>query len=223
MKNVWGDGYDDDYYGSYYAPTYTPKSTGGWKSKYSGGGWSKSSWSNFSFCVDFDSDDVSNLLVKDPVSYITPTSKDIKKKVKARKQTSIDMIKELSRLCYFKMIDETDDYLADQYKNLSEEEFRDYASKKDLYDKVLDQYVPGFTPLEQAIAIYLKLKESPTGERSNDDDKEADTSKTFDFDRSLYSDPDIFSDTVKLSLCYFDNILVIDGIIYPGSAPDTPD
>ena len=190
MKSLWGDGYDDDYYGRYYTPTYTPKSTGGWKSKYSGGGWSKSSWSNFSFSVDFDSDDDSNLLVKDPVSYITPTSKDIKKKVKARKQTSIDMIKELSRLCYFKMIDETDDYLADQYKNLSDEEFRDYASKKDLYDKVLDQYVPGFTPLEQAISIYLKMKDN-TEEGEHCDDEEVDLKKGIDFDRAIYNDPNI--------------------------------
>ena len=192
MKSLWGDGYNDsDYYGSYYTPTYTPKSTGGWKSKYTGG-WSKSSWSNFSFSVDFDSDDDSNLLVKDPVSYITPTSKDIKKKVKARKQTSIDMIKELSRLCYFKMIDETDDYLADQYKNLSEEEFRDYASKKDLYDKVLDQYVPGFTPLEQAVSIYLKMKDvSEQGEHCDEEDEELDLKKGLDFDRTIYNDPNI--------------------------------
>ena len=191
MKSLWGDGYDDSYYSSYYTPTYTPKSTGGWKSKYTGG-WSKSSWSNFSFSVDFDSDDDSNLLVKDPVSYITPTSKDIKKKVKARKQTSIDMIKELSRLCYFKMIDETDDYLADQYKNLSEEEFRDYASKKDLYDKVLDQYVPGFTPLEQAVSIYLKMKDvSEQGEHCDEEDEELDLKKGLDFDRTIYNDPNI--------------------------------
>jgi hypothetical protein len=190
MKSLWGDGYDDDYYGRYYTPTYTPKSTGGWKSKYSGGGWSKSSWSNFSFNVDFDSDDDSNLLVKDPVSYITPTSKDIKKKVKARKQTSIDMIKELSRLCYFKMIDETDDYLADQYKNLSDEEFKDYEVKKNLYDTVLDQYVPGFTPLEQAVSIYLKMKDN-TEEGEHCDDEEIDLKKGLDFDRAIYNDPNI--------------------------------
>jgi uncharacterized protein with von Willebrand factor type A (vWA) domain len=57
---------------------------------------------------------------------------------------------------------------------------------------VYEQYVPGFTPLEQAIAIYLKLKESPGKQKDDDDDdEETDTSKAFDFDRSLYSDPNI--------------------------------
>lgn len=191
MKSIWGDGYDDNYYnGRYYTPTYTPKSKGGWKSKYKGGGWSKSSWSNFSFSVDFDSDDDSNLLVKDPINYVTPTSKEIKKKVSARKQTSIDMIKELARLCYFKMIDETDDYLADKYKNLSDEEFKDYEVKKNLYDSVLDQYIPGFTPLEQAVSIYLKMKDN-TEESEHSDDEEVDLRKGLDFDRTIYNDPTI--------------------------------
>ena len=194
MASLWDNGYDD-YYGDYYAPSYTPKkSSGGWKSKYGGSGWSKSSWSNFSFVVLYEDND-EDLFVKDPVNYLTPSAKDIKAKVRGvKKQESIDLIKELARVCYFKMIDETE-YVADKYKdvdNLADEDKGEYAKKKPLFDSVYQQYVPGFTPLEQAIAIYLKLKESPTGERSeDDDDEETDTSKAFDFDRSLYSDPDI--------------------------------
>ena len=192
--NLWdSDGYDD-YYDSRYAPTYAPKkkSTGGWKSKYGGGGWSKSSWSNFSFVVDFE-DDNANLYVKDPINYLTPTSKEIKKKVTAKKQESIDMIKELARLCYFKMIDETDDYIADQFKGLSSEEMQSYQSKKDLYDSVLDQYIPGFTPLEQAVAIFLKMKEQKYDEDGEpiDDDDDVDMTKGLDFDRTIYNDPTI--------------------------------
>lgn len=194
MASLWDNGYDD-YYGEYYAPSYTPKkSSGGWKSKYGGGGWSKNSWSNFSYVVSYEDND-DDLFVKDPVNYLTPSAKDIKAKVRGvKKQASIDLIKELARVCYFKMIDETE-YVADKYKdvdNLSDEDKGEYAKKKPLLDAVYQQYVPGFTPLEQAIAIYLKLKESPTGERSeDDDDEETDTSKAFDFDRSLYSDPNI--------------------------------
>ena len=191
MASLWDNGYDD-YYGDYYAPSYTPKkSSGGWKSKYGGSGWSKSSWSNFSYVVSYEDND-EDLFVKDPVNYLTPSAKDIKAKVRGvKKQESIDLIKELARVCYFKMIDETE-YVADKYKDadkLADEDKGEYAKKKPLFDAVYQQYVPGFTPLEQAIAIYLKLKESPTGEKSEDD--ETDTSKSFDFDRSLYSDPNI--------------------------------
>jgi uncharacterized protein with von Willebrand factor type A (vWA) domain len=111
-----------------------------------------------------------------------------------KKQSSIDLIKELARVCYFKMIDETE-YAADKYKDLdslSDEDKGEYLKKKPLFDSVYEQYVPGFTPLEQAIAIYLKLKESPGKQKDDDDDdEETDTSKAFDFDRSLYSDPNI--------------------------------
>lgn len=192
--SAWGDGYDD-YYGDYYTPTYTPKkSTGGWKSKYGGGGWSRNSWSTYSFVVDFEDDD-SNLFVKDPINYITPTSKEIKKKLRyVKKQESIDMIKELARVCYFKMIEEPD-YLADRFKDvdtLSDQDKSQYATKKELFDSIYGQYIPGFTPLEQAVAIYLQLQnknEDEDGDRNDDDDP--DMSKSLEFDRSLYTDPNI--------------------------------
>lgn len=192
--SAWGDGYDD-YYGDYYTPTYTPKkSTGGWKSKYGGGGWSRNSWSTYSFVVDFEDDD-SNLFVKDPINYITPTSKEIKKKLRyVKKQESIDMIKELARVCYFKMIEESD-YLSDSYKDfdaLSDQGKSDYNRKKDLFDSIYGQYIPGFTPLEQAVAIYLQLQnntEDENGDRNDEDDP--DMTKGLDFDRSLYTDPNI--------------------------------
>jgi len=192
--SAWGDGYDD-YYGDYYTTTYTPKkSTGGWKSKYGGGGWSRNSWSTYSFVVDYEDDD-SNLFVKDPINYITPTSKEIKKKLRyVKKQESIDMIKELARVCYFKMIEEPD-YLADKFKDvdtLSDQDKSQYATKKDLFDSIYGQYIPGFTPLEQAVAIYLQLQnknEDDDGDRNDDDDP--DMSKSLEFDRSLYTDPNI--------------------------------
>ena len=58
MSNIWGD-WDADYNDVYSTPSYTPKkrSSGGWKSKYGGGGWSKSSWSNYSFVVSYEDND----------------------------------------------------------------------------------------------------------------------------------------------------------------------
>ena len=183
MRDMYGNEYAD--YEDLYTPAYAPrsnsyKSTGGWKSKYGSSGWSRTSWSSFSF--ELDSDDNSNLYVKDPVTYITPTSAEIKKKCRARKTESIEMIKELARVCYFKMIDETD-YIDDQHKDVKN-------PKKDLYDKIFDQYIPGYTPLEQAISIYLKLqKENENGEKEDTD--ELNMKEGLDFDRALYSDPDI--------------------------------
>lgn len=192
MAKYWDDGYDD-YYGSYYTPTYTPKSTGGWKSKYGGGGWSKSGgWSSFSFSWGGDKDNNDDLFVKDPVTYLTPTTSEIRKKVHAPKQTSVDTIKELARVCYFKMIDERD-FVAEQFVNSEDHE---HQIRKALYDSIFEQFIPGFTPLEQAISIYLKMKSGKEyGERDeddeDDDDEELDMKKGLDFDRQLYSDPDI--------------------------------
>ena len=194
MANLWGD--YDDYYGDYYAPTYQApkKASGGWKSKYGGGGWSRNSWSTYSFTVDYEDND-SDLFVKDPVNYLTPTATEIKKKLRyVKKQESIDMIKELARICYFKMIEEPD-YLADKFKDvdtLSDEDKGQYSKKKDLFDSIYNQYIPGFTPLEQAVAIYLQLQnkdENEQGER--DEDGDPDMAKGLDFDRSLYTDPNI--------------------------------
>ena len=185
--SIWDDGYDD-YYGSRYTPTYTTKkSKGGWKDKYGGGGWSKSGWSSFSFSWG-DSDNNDDLYVKDPVTYLTPTTAEIRKKVHAPKQTAVDTIKELARVCYFKMIDEKD-YVAEQFVDSEDGE---YQARKALYDSIFDQYIPGFSPLEQAVSIYLKMKKGKEyAEQGEDDDDELDMKKGLDFDRQLYSDPHI--------------------------------
>jgi hypothetical protein len=195
QSSLWDDYYDGDYY----TPTYAPKkSKGGWKSKYGGGGWSKSSWSSFSYSWDYgDTDNNDDLFVKDPVNYLTPTAAEIRKKVHAPKQTSIDTIKELARICYFKMIDERE-YVAEKYADydkLSESEQGEYQQKKALYDSIFEQFIPGFSPLEQAVSIYLKLKGQTTREERDEDDngedKEIDMTKRLDFDRELYFDPTI--------------------------------
>jgi hypothetical protein len=188
MRSLWDDGYDD-YYGSRYAPTYTTaKSTGGWKSKYGGSGWSKG-WGSFSFSWG-DTDNNDDLFVKDPVTYLTPTTSEIRKKVHAPKQTSVDTIKELARVCYFKMIDERD-FVAEQFVDSEDQE---HQARKALYDSIFEQFIPGFTPLEQAISIYLKMKKGDKdyAEKGEDDDEdELDMKKRLDFDRQLYSDPNI--------------------------------
>lgn len=193
-RSLWDDEYDDDYYGRYYTPTYSPKkTTGGWKSKYGGGGWSKSGWSSFSYTWDYGGDNNDDLFVKDPVNYLTPTASEIRKKVHAPKQSSIDTIKELARICYFKMIDERE-YIAEKYADydsLSEGDQNSYQQKKALYDSIFEQYIPGFSPLEQAVSIYLKLKNQTEKQDRDDSDEDVDITKPLDFDRLIYSDPDI--------------------------------
>lgn len=194
QRSLWDDD-DDYYYGSYYAPTYTPKkSKGGWKSKYSGGGWSKSGWSSFSYTWDYGGDNNDDLFVKDPINYLTPTAAEIRKKTHAPKQTSIDTIKELARICYFKMIDEKE-YIAEKYvdyDSLSDGDKNSYQQKKALYDSIFDQYIPGFSPLEQAVSIYLKLKsQTEKQDKQDGDDDDVDLAKPLDFDRTIYSDPTI--------------------------------
>jgi hypothetical protein len=187
-KDLWYDEYEDTY--TRYSPTTSKK--GGWKSKYGGNSWSKS-WSSFSFVVDYEDND-NDLFVKSPSNYVTPSAKEIKNKVKVNKQTSIDTIKELARICYFKMIEEKE-YISERfsdYENLSDSDKSDYNTKKEFFDKIYEQYIPGFSPLDQAIAIYLKMKNEKVdeyGDKIESDD--LDLTNTLDFDRAIYNDPTI--------------------------------
>ena len=155
------------------------------------GGFNSSLWSNYSFGGSFAEDDNSKLFVKDPVSYVTPNSADIRKKAKVWTDSSIDTIKELARVCYFKMIDEKD-YISEKYADpdsLSDNDKHNYETKKSFYDDVFNSFIPGHTPLEQAIAIFRKMSDSSnSGERS---DEEVDYETNLSFDRKLYTDPNI--------------------------------
>jgi hypothetical protein len=184
---------DEDYYGgNSYAPSYTPYSG---RTSYKGGRstWSRSSWSSYSFSTVFEDDD-RDLMVKDPVSYITPTKIEIKRKVRVFKQEGVDLIKELSRVCYFKMLDEKDylpEHLSD-WDNLDDDTKAQHSSKKELFDSIYEKYIPGFTPLEQAIAIFLELQRQDVnedGDRREDDDPKL--TPSFGFNREMYNDPTI--------------------------------
>jgi hypothetical protein len=176
-----------------YYDDYKPKSYGWSKGKK--GSWSKSAWSSFSY-LSFSEDDDSDLFVKSPENYVTPTSIEIQNKVSAWRKTSIDTIKELSRVCYFKMIDEKE-YISEKFSdvdNLSDSDKEEYAQKKTFYDTIFDQFIPGFTPLEQAIAIYLKMQKveyDEYGEPSSNDDENLNMKKGLDFNRELYMDSTI--------------------------------
>jgi len=189
---------DDDYgYGtakshSSYGYSYGGYGTGGYK-RSGKQSWSRSSWSSYSFVTGFE-DDNSDLMVKDPVSYITPTQQEIKKRAHIFREDAFVTVKELARVCYFKMLDEKDyliESLAD-WDNLTDEERGPYEEKKALYDSIYEQYIPGFTPLEQAIAIFLQLQNKKGKDGGTpSEDGELDMSKSLGFDREMYTDPTI--------------------------------
>ena len=195
----------DDYYTSEfdnekgYGRDYGYNNAGSKKyNRYSSYSWTPSIWSNYSWGNNvYEEDDNSNLFIKDPITYLTPTKADIKLKTNVWNDKSLDTIKELSRVCYFKMIDERD-YISEKYSDydsMSEAEQADYENKKSLYDSIFEKFIPGNTPLEQAIAIFRQISNvkeyKDRKNRDEDNDDEIDFDTTLDFNRQVYCDPDI--------------------------------
>ena len=189
------DAYDDYYSGNvgYGRGSYGSTSYGsrgkGYNSWSSWGTWGAGGWASAL------EDDDSSLFVKDPGTYATPTAVEIQGKSSIYKQSAIDQVKELARVCYFKMIGERD-YLAEAYKDLTKLSDEDRAlveAKTELYDKIFDNFIPGFTPLEQALAIFEKLgnsgeKEYREATQSIEERLEA-YDGDLDFDREVYWNP----------------------------------
>lgn len=192
-NSYWGD--EDDYvseYDTYGSYGYGSRSTK--KGKYSSYTWQPSVWTNYSWSgYNYNEDDNSKLFVKDPVTYLTPTKSDIKIKTNIWSDKSIDTIKELARVCYLKMIDEKE-YISEMfsdYDSLSDSQQNDYNSKKELYDSIFDMFIPGNTPLEQAIAVYNQIRGNSQQAKQGDKDEDIDYETTLDFDRAVYADADI--------------------------------
>jgi len=175
---------------SYGSGSYGSRGNSGYKS-YSYG----SSWDYWGSYFNDPIEDDSSLVVKEPENYTTPSAVDIERKANVWKKTAVDQIKELARVCYFKMIGEKD-YLKPEYADfskLSEENAAAMAVKKELYDKIFDNFIPGFTPLEQAIAIYQNMsKHDPEYAEDNEkSDIELMQGAKLDFDREVYFNPNI--------------------------------
>jgi hypothetical protein len=196
-NSYWGD--EDDYvseYDNYGSYGYGNRSSSKKTTKYNSYTWQPSVWTNYAWGGHVEQeDDNSKLFVKDPVTYITPTKSDIKVKTNVWVDKSIDTIKELARICYFKMIDERE-YISDMYEDydsLSESQRADFDQKTELYNSIFDMFIPGNTPLEQAIAIYRQIGgNSQQAQRKNkDEEDDINYESTLNFDRQVYADPDI--------------------------------
>jgi hypothetical protein len=131
--------------------TYTPVVT---KKEYE---WAPTRWANYSFdgwnmygSVK-SADDNSRLFIKEPESYLTPSASEIKTKILVYETNHTDAVKNLSRLFYLKMVDEKD-YIRTEM--LDELGYDEYKKQVNFYTSAFDGFVPGFTPLEQAINYY---------------------------------------------------------------------
>jgi hypothetical protein len=178
---------------------------------YGYGSYGKSKSKSYSYGSDWDywgsygyesQDDDDDLVVREPENYATPSSRDIQAKIDVWKKGATDQIKELARICYFKMIDEKD-YFKPEYADfdkLSEDNKAAMETKKELYDQIFDTYIPGFTPLEQAIAIYKQMQKEAKYQEADDKGEDSDVLKpcTLDFDREVYTDPNI-NDQLELN------------------------
>lgn len=190
---------ENDYYGSDY--------TSAREKEYA---WKPTRWSNWSYTsfLKLANDDDENMFVKSPENYLTPTVEQIKTKTNYWTHKDLKRIKELSRVCYLKMIDDPE-YIAKEFEDpcnspgMTPEEWR---KTKDMYDNVYTTYVPGFTPLEQAIAINHKINDIASKEHQNKH-KGRGRSRAYEFRRSDYADPTINS---QLDMCPFNREYSLD-------------
>lgn len=213
-KDKWGGGttppkktigfrnynyYDDYDYDDYYGRGYNGKKSYGYGSSVSSYK-STYDWSRFYTSPVYEEDN--DLIIKEPLSYLTPTSNEVKRNsagIYIYEKDHISFVKELARYCYFKMIKDENYFSENIVEELGKpEEHRnlpgDFESKSEFLSNMWDEYIPGNTPLEQALNLYLKIKDS----MSEDDKKTFKISEKLDekkrmvgFKRNLYNDPTI--------------------------------
>jgi hypothetical protein len=89
------------------------------------------------------------------------------------------------------MIDDRE-YISEKfsdYDSLSDGQKEDYSAKKSLYDQVFEEFIPGFTPIEQAISIFRRI--SNVKSDGSPSDEEMNYESTLSFDRKCYTDPEL--------------------------------
>ncbi len=119
--------------------------------------WTPTRWSSFNFYDNYSSssdDSNTDLFIKDPETYITPTTQEIKNRLHIYSRSAVNTVKELARLFYFKMIDDSDYLNPERKKVFSAEE---YQLKVEYFEHPFTSFVPGYTPLEQAVNYYQAL------------------------------------------------------------------
>lgn len=194
-KSSYSYGYDDDYY------------YGG--SSYGGSSWNWGSFGGYGGALE---DNDKDLYIKSSESYFTPKSADIEAKVdyKSNTKDNRNLIKEMSRYFYHKMMDDKD-YFDERYDDetkLKDTEIEALGAKKQFYEELWDKYIPGFSPLEKALAIFEQLNEKNKGKPKYEMAELAEAAQHIKFDDEIYMDPiynelldsNLFSKNRKLAI-----------------------
>lgn len=150
------------------------RTTSSYSSRESASSWSsRYSWENYR-----EKEDNSNLIIKQPEGYLTPTKSEINNKLQygnrytgfysSRESVSeaeVEFVKNFSHFFYHDMLGEKpedtfiDKYSEDELSNRSEEELKKYHNYKQAFDKIVDIKVPFYTPLEKSIFYLEQLKD----------------------------------------------------------------
>lgn len=148
--NLW----EDDYYG------YSKKSNKTIEKKSNNWDW-YSSTKSYSYSRE---DDDQSLFTNDHENYITPKEIDIKSKFNCLLQSDdINLLKDLSRLFYYQMI-ENNNYMQLE-SEISESNLPNYQSRRDILNSLWDKEIPGYTPLEKAVNVYLEIQSNSGGQQ----------------------------------------------------------
>lgn len=186
--------YDDreDDYGDYYGGYYGNR---GGKKRYSSfdDDWN---WRGYSSWKQEEGENLT-LFVKPHSNYSTPSSWDFKFKLDYQYQTDnyCDTIKEFSRYFYYRMLG-SKDYINDTYGKDDED------SKREFYESLWNKFIPGYTPLEQALSVFMELSSKKEhkykdlrGKKQEEEELELDADDV-DFNEEFYTDQDM-SDLIE--------------------------
>lgn len=135
-------------------------------------GGSKWNWGNYGGSLYGSSylEDGDDLYIKPHTSYFTPRNEDFQYKLNYQSNTKSnrDLIKEMSRFFYYRMLDDKD-YFDEKYADptkLSDKDLEIFNSKKATYDDLWDKEIPGISPLDKALFVFSQL-EQKDGSKGN--------------------------------------------------------
>jgi len=179
---------DDDYYDDYYDYKKPKKQIKHKEYDYN-------SWSWSSYGLGFTTDDDSSLFTVEPLSYLTPKESEIRKSLtqKGITQKDVNLIKNLTRFFYFRMIEEPK-YLKEieEIEDMDETKVDEYKFLKSILSSLEPKEVPGYTPLEQALLTYNELiKDNSSGMNGVSSREMEQNAERMHFDRELYYDAEL--------------------------------
>ncbi len=196
MGYNWDDYYQSKYSSKKRGSSYYDNLDDGYYDNYNSSRWN---WgSGYSKLEDDDK----GLIIKPHDMYFTPTTSDIEFKLsfKSNTKSNRDLIKEMARFFYYKLIEEKE-YFEDAYKDpdvLDEKDRAFYDSKKNYYDDLWDKDIPGVSPLEKALFVFSQVQDK-AGDKAEYSKKELESAVSgIHVNREDYQDP-IYNELLELN------------------------